>query len=127
MSVFPERLRQAMLLRGLKASELADLSGIDKSAISNYLNAKYNPKQDKIYLLATALNVNPGWLIGLDDDMGYNPPSSNSDDRKLTKDEQELLDAYRILNDAGKENLRIIVDSLIRNPNLIRQKQERLA
>lgn len=60
---FGSRLRYAMEEKGITASQLSRLSGVDKSAISNYLNGKYLAKQDKVYLLATALGVNPGWLM----------------------------------------------------------------
>lgn len=42
-------------------------TGIRASSISDYLNNRYEPKQDKIYLIAEALSVNPGWLSGRDD------------------------------------------------------------
>lgn len=60
---FQYRLLKALNERGMTASELSRLSGIGKSDISNYLNGKYLAKQDKVYLLAKALNVDPGWLI----------------------------------------------------------------
>ena len=60
---FQYRLLKTLNERGMTASELSRLSGIGKSDISNYLNGKYLAKQDKVYLLAKALNVDPGWLI----------------------------------------------------------------
>ena len=60
---FASRLKQAMEVAGLTASELSKESNVGKSDISNYLNGKYLPKQDKCYLLAKALNVDPGWLM----------------------------------------------------------------
>lgn len=60
---FQERLRKLLSDKGVTASELSRISGIGKSDISNYLNGKYLPKQDKIYLIAQALGVDPGWLI----------------------------------------------------------------
>lgn len=60
---FAIRLKQAMENAGLTASELSKESNVGKSDISNYLNGKYLPKQDKCYLLAKALNVDPGWLM----------------------------------------------------------------
>ena len=56
----------------ISAAELSRLSGIRASSISDYLNAKYEPKQDKIDLMARALNVSPAWL------MGYNTEQSTS-------------------------------------------------
>lgn len=60
---FQYRLLKVLNERGMTASELSRLSGIGKSDLSNYLKGKYLPKQDKVYLIARALNVDPGWLI----------------------------------------------------------------
>lgn len=40
-----------------------------KSAISQYLSGKYEPKQKSIYLIAKALNVSESWLMGFTDTM----------------------------------------------------------
>lgn len=63
MNEFQYRLQKIIAERGITASELSDASGVDKSALSNYINGKYEPKQDKVYKLARALNVDPGWLM----------------------------------------------------------------
>ena len=60
---FMYRLRMAMQNKGITASELSRLSGVGKSDISYYLKGKYVPKQDKCYMLAKALDVDPGWLM----------------------------------------------------------------
>ena len=60
---FKDRLRKAIEQRGVTASELSRLSGVGKSDICYYLKGSYLPKQDKVYLLAKALDVDPGWLI----------------------------------------------------------------
>lgn len=60
---FQLRLRQAIADKHITASELSRLSGVGKSDISNYLNGKYLPKQDKIFLLSQALGVDPDWLM----------------------------------------------------------------
>ena len=49
MSDFSQRLRQSMIKNNIKATELAQKSGIDKSSISHYLSGTYLPKQDKLY------------------------------------------------------------------------------
>ena len=61
-----KRLQQSMDEKHLKATELSKLSGVGKSDISNYLKGKYRPKQDKIALLAAALEVDPTWLGAID-------------------------------------------------------------
>lgn len=60
---FQYRLLKVLNERGITASDLSRLSGVGKSDISNYLNGKYLPKQDKVYYIAKALDVDPGWLI----------------------------------------------------------------
>ena len=62
-SEFHGRLYCLIMDRGLTASELSRLSGVGKADISNYINGKYLPKQDKLLLLAKALDVDPGWLM----------------------------------------------------------------
>lgn len=51
---------------GITQAELSRVSGISKSTLSEWLNGKYEPKQNNIYILSKALNVNPTWLMGLD-------------------------------------------------------------
>ncbi len=59
-----KRLSKLMERREITAAELSRRSGIRASSISDYLNGKYEPKQDKIDKLARALNVTPAWLMG---------------------------------------------------------------
>ena len=48
----------------LKQSDLVTLTGLGKSAISQYLSGKVTPKGDKLLILAKALNVSVSWLMG---------------------------------------------------------------
>ena len=63
---FADRLKKAMELRNMKASELSERAQIPKSAISQYLSGLYEAKQKSIFKLAKILNVSEGWLMGLD-------------------------------------------------------------
>lgn len=63
MNEFQHRLQQVIEERKITASELSKLTGIDKGSLSNYINGVYEPKQDKVYKMARALNVDPGWLM----------------------------------------------------------------
>lgn len=64
---FSERLTEAMKIRGIKQNKLAQLTGIDKSAISCYCSGKYQAAQKNTYLLSEALHINPAWLMGSDE------------------------------------------------------------
>lgn len=112
------RLRTGMSLRNMKAIDLSLKTNIPKSAISQYLSGYAKPKQDRIYLLSKALNVNPVWL------MGYNVPMENNEDNgnvlntlelaeivnKIRTDSniQCLLNIY--YNELSEENRKRMVD-----------------
>ena len=61
---FSERLLLAMTMRDISQTKLAQLSGINKSLICDYLKNRYVAKQDKLDRLSKALNVSPVWLMG---------------------------------------------------------------
>ena len=64
---FINRLKAVMAEHKITQTELAKRTGIRQSSISDWLNNRYEPKQDKVYILANALNVSPAWLLGYDD------------------------------------------------------------
>lgn len=68
---FIERLNSILQKRNLSQADLSKMTGIRLSSISDWLNGKYEPKQDKIAIIAESLNVSPVWLIG------YDEPSTN--------------------------------------------------
>lgn len=68
---FIERLNSILQKRNLSQADLSKMTGIRSSSISDWLKGKYEPKQDKIAIIADALNVSPVWLIG------YDEPSTN--------------------------------------------------
>lgn len=102
VSSFSRRLQEAMDVRSLTPSELSSQSGIDKPAISRYLQGKYKAKQDKLFILAETLDVSEAWLMGYDVPMVRRipPPDSDAGRRleeitsmvlRLTPEEQRLV------------------------------------
>jgi len=63
---FAKRMQEAMDIRNMKQSELVEKTRLGKSAISQYVSGKYEPKQKGIYTIAEALNVSEAWLMGYD-------------------------------------------------------------
>ena len=61
-----DRIREAMRIRNKTQAELCEITGIPKSAMSQYASGKFIPKQTRTHLLAEALNVNEAWLMGYD-------------------------------------------------------------
>lgn len=62
-----KRLKEAMNNLHMSQQELADKSKIGKSSISHYVNGSNEPGNKSAYAMAKVLNVNPAWLMGLDD------------------------------------------------------------
>ena len=103
------RIREALLLRGMKQSDLVRLTGIGKSAISEYVSGKYVPKQNATYAIAKALNVSEAWL------MGYDVPIQRGETIKtvVTEEEHEFLKLFNKLNDADKKHLKNYINNVL--------------
>lgn len=56
-TIYPERLMQARLLRGLKRVELADLFSVTRQAISQYENGTCKPKDEILCKYQEKLNI----------------------------------------------------------------------
>lgn len=99
MNAFANRLKTAMSRNNTNLTNLSKISGISKPLISNYLSGNYEAKQQNIYKLAVALNVNPAWLMGMD------VPMHDSNDFAFG------LELEKIFSDISKE-LNIPIDEL---------------
>lgn len=83
---FSTRLSYALKLRGKRPVDLSDDTGLSQSLISQYLNDKFEAKNDKIAIIAQYLNISPLFLMGWSDEIG-----SFSDEQVLG----ELTDGYQ--------------------------------
>lgn len=66
MATISERIQERMRDLNLRQADLVERTGISKGALSSYISGRYVPKQNNIYLIAKALNVNEAWLMGAD-------------------------------------------------------------
>ena len=89
-----KRIRKALSIRNMTQSELCRRTKIATSAMSEYLRGLYDPKQDKIYLMSEALNVDPVWLMGFDVPMEKEHKKS-SPHGPITEGEQVMLELFR--------------------------------
>lgn len=83
------RINEALRRNEMSKAELSRRTGISPSSLSEYLSGKYEPKQDKIYLISRALNVDPVWLLGFEDE-----------DSEPQKHEEPKVDVKDIINNA---------------------------
>ena len=107
ISDFAERLRIALDFKKMKATELSELTGINKSTISQYLSKEYEPKRDRIELFAKTLNVNEVWLTGYDVRMEISSIDKND----------SLVEEYELSLDELKEyeNIKMTTSTLMFN------------
>lgn len=87
-----ERIQEALKARGMKAAELCKIANIPQSSLSLYLSGAYEPKQDRVYAMASALNVDVSWLLGYDVPMSY-------------QEEKMLVDLFRQLPTELQNNI----------------------
>lgn len=80
-----------MTLRNYKQVDLVEKTGLDKSLISNYLSGKYKAKQDNIYILAKALNINEAWLMGFDTNIDRIPDNERTQIMTYTSTDDSML------------------------------------
>lgn len=107
---FAKRLRSAMQKAGMRATDLHNKTGIGKPSISAYLRGDYEPKQDKLYLIAEALNVTPSYLIGI------TPPEVRVDN--LTVIERYHIDLFRDLTLEQQRFVNQLMEAMIMKNDL---------
>lgn len=67
METFHSRLHQAMQQKHMTQSDLCSKTGICRSTMSQYCSGAFRPKENKLRLIAKALQVKEAWLLGYDE------------------------------------------------------------
>ena len=118
------RIKEAMHIRQLRQTDLVEMTGLSKSAISQYLSDRNLPKQKAIFLLSQALGVQEAWLMGYDVPMEPKPvPPAGAEaaagagpagaPAQLTPDAAQLVSKYNQLDTLDKGKTHGYVDNLL--------------
>lgn len=67
MNIFAKRLNAALEKNNMRPADLAEKTGIGKSAISQYMSGAFKPKQVRTEKIANALGVSVAYLMGYDE------------------------------------------------------------
>lgn len=108
---YPEiakRFEYIMNLRGLKQVDLVNKTGISKASIHQYVKGIHCPENDRAFLLAQVLRVNPVWLMGFDVPMEEVEEKVN--DSEHLKKYREFINLYSQLSDEK----RTLVDNMLK-------------
>jgi len=81
-----DRLNQIMAQRDLKASEIADATGITRPAMSRYLANRTGISAENLITLSQYLNVSPDWLLN-----GSDAPESIKMSTSISVDKNETI------------------------------------
>lgn len=109
---FTTRLARAMRVRDMTQKELADRTGFSKSRISQYVNGKYEAKQDGVYKLSRALDVNEAWLMGYDCAMDRRPPADEAPEEPKKSDLSRLNEYFGNMSEEGRALLLKLAEAL---------------
>ena len=104
IDTFANRLSKALIIRNIKPVDLAEKTGISKSKISSYMSGRYKAKQDGIYLLSKALDVDHGWLMGYDVSMDGRTKITEIDVINLSTNEVMKKIPYSYRTDISEED-----------------------
>ena len=63
---FAERLQELLRRKNITKAELSRRTGISKSSITHYVKGDWEGKQDSVYAISEAFNLNEAWLMGYD-------------------------------------------------------------
>lgn len=66
-NLFRARFEQALSMSGIKASDLAKMTGVSQATLSQYRSGYSAPRKHRLLALAQALGVSAAWLSGLED------------------------------------------------------------
>lgn len=111
-----ERIKKALVIKGMKQSDLCRLTEIPKSALSQYVSGAFEPKQDRIYLMAQALNVSEAWLMGLDVPMERQAKKVSPSESNLSEGEKMLLELFRRVPEDQQELVLQMIRVALGNP-----------
>lgn len=104
-----DRIGEALKARQMRPSALCKVAKIPQSSLSLYLSGAYEPKQDRVYAMASALNVDVAWLLGYDVQMGTFAANIKEENEtvseELTTKERQLLELFRLLTDEEQEHV----------------------
>lgn len=116
------RLKQIMSDNNLKQVDILNLCKpycnkynvkLGKNDLSQYVNGKVEPGQEKLDILAEALNVSEAWL------MGYDVPIERAYNIKPTDNDRlnEFIELCSQLSDDELDIIETLIDSLLSKHN----------
>ena len=99
--LFGDIIQKAMKEKRISQPALAQMLGVSRNSVTNWVADKYKPEHDLIVKLCDILDITLNDLYGV------------SDDSSLTKEEKSLLRNYRMMNDTNRRTASKIVYDML--------------
>lgn len=93
-----QQLREGRLSKGLKQSDVTELTGIKNTTLSNYENGNTEPDMDTFLQLCELYGLDYAEILG--EAYGYHVSGNDFD---IKKSEIDYIKKYRILDDHGRD------------------------
>lgn len=125
------RIKQIMKERNLRQVDILEKCKpfckkyevkLGRNDLSQYVNGKVEPGQEKLTILGMALNVSEAWLMGYDVPMERNSKNDVPKEKPL-----KIMQYYDLLNDIGKHEATKRVQELTEIPRYIKEDTDYLA
>ena len=100
MDDLADRIALIMTQRDLKASEIADATGITRPVMSRYLANRSGISAENLIKLSQYLNVSPDWLLN-----GSDAPESIKMSKDVSVDKNTIIEVQRELIERLKKDV----------------------
>ncbi|MCQ2387889.1 MAG: helix-turn-helix domain-containing protein [Clostridia bacterium] len=105
-----KKIRELRQEKGLTQNELAQILGVNQTAIGKYERGELEPDIEKLKVLSNFFDVTVDYILELEDDFGVR--SSNAE---LSSEEWDIVRSYRSLNPACKDLIKSTLGTLLSN------------
>ena len=100
MDDLADRITLIMTQKGLKASEIADATGITRPVMSRYLANRSGISAENLIRLSQYLNVSPDWLLN-----GSDAPEAGKMSKSVSVDKNTIIEVQRELIERLKKDV----------------------
>lgn len=100
--MFQQTLKELIKSRDITQKELAEFLGVKQNTVSDWINRGTSPKIEHIYRIADFFSVSFDFLF-LNNNSSMLIDAKDIIKDRLETDERNIIDAYRELDDYGKD------------------------
>ena len=102
ITLFQQTLKELIKSRDITQKELAEFLGVKQNTVSDWINRGTSPKIEHIYRIADFFSVSFDFLF-LNNNSSMLIDAKDIIKDRLETDERNIIDAYRELDDYGKD------------------------